>query len=75
MNHSQAKRYAIQMVLSVIEHIDVFVRFMPEMEKEDREKVEGCLMDLFESLSPHGLKDSDYEEIGIVADWLRKERN
>ena len=76
MTHSEAKRYAVSMVLKRIERdlVDLPNRnFMPEMNDDDRQKVESCLQDLRSSLWPRSLTKSDFESIGFIAKWLKKE--
>lgn len=76
MNHSQAKRFAVSMILKHVarELIDITrSNFLPELELEDRRKIEGCLRDIHTTLEAQSLKSADFEEIGFVAAWLKTE--
>lgn len=78
MDHSQAKRYAISMVAKhIYRDLNDIVRpnFLVELEHADREKIEGCLKDLYESIKVAGLTKDDFENLGFITKWLRSEND
>lgn len=74
MDHSQAKRYAVSMILKRLSRdiIDIArPNFLVEIDPDDRQKIEGCLIDIHDSLKPSGLTIDDIQELGFITSWLK----
>jgi hypothetical protein len=71
MDHSQAKRYAISCIVKYIEtFIDTDLTVFDFLSESEKNKIDGAMLDLRESLKPHGLTFADTSELGDKAQFM-----
>jgi len=71
MDHSQAKRFAISCVVKYIETFtDTDPRAFDFLSDSDKNKIDNAMLDIRESMKPHGLTADDIAELGDKAAFV-----